>query len=220
MAPDARAGGWIEDLVYDAALDAHRAAIAKRKAWESGGRVNEALHRDALVSYVRARRLYELYIATYPKSYLVYEARYQIGEVLYFSGRVVDSVPYYRWVRDHRDRRTSVDRTLEAARSIISAYESLCPVTARNLDELLASPRPITPLAMPRCHAQLMATYAEYARIMPDAPDASAIAYNAVLVALTYLHVDEAVAQLRDIVERFPSHSWAKHVLELVERWH
>lgn len=220
-ATHAEAGGWIEDPLVDAAMSVHRDAIAKRKAWDSGGRVDDALHRDALAAYARACRMYEQFLAAYPSSDLAYEIQYQLGEVLYFSGHFRESVPHYRWVRDHRDPRAAVDRTVEAARSVLNAYENVCPVTTRSLDEIVALPRPLAPLALPRCQAQLMVAYIEYARLLPDDAVAPGMALNAALVALTYMYLDEAVTRLDEVVARFPASPQARSArdaLVIVER--
>ncbi len=208
-AGDAVAGDWLEAVLLNTAVDEHRAAVAKRAAWDSGGRVDEKLHREALAAYDQARQGYERFLATFPQSELAYQTRYQLAEDLYFSGHFLESIPHYRWVRDHRDPR-ALDLTVDAARSVLSAYEGACPIEPPNLDSFAALPRPVAPLAMPRCHISMMAAYAEYARLMPGDAYAPAMALNAALVAIAYVQLDEAAAQLRALQASFPSSEQAR----------
>ena len=39
----------------------------------------------------------------YPTAEESYEFTYRLGETSYFSERYEEAIPYYKWVRDHRE---------------------------------------------------------------------------------------------------------------------
>src|SRR5205814_8442354 len=66
------------------------------------------------------------------------------------------------------------------------------PVVSPTQGQLAALPRPIQPRVLPTACAQLIAAYDRYFVVAPDARNAPAMALNAAVISIAYLHVDEA----------------------------
>jgi len=200
-----------ERALYASALNTHAAATQLRKEWEAGGRKDESMHQEFLALYDKAIELYKTFIRQYPESDYVYQFTYMLGEAMYFSGRYLESVEHYKWVRDHRE--LSQDLFLDAAKSVLAAYEAevaaqvakgtLAPLKVPTADELRALPQPLTPQAIPDLYVQLREEWDDYQELVPDPQTAPQQGINAALVSLAYLHIDDAVARFNKVMDKF-----------------
>ena len=200
-----------ERALYASALNTHAAATQLRKEWEAGGGTDEAMRQEYLALYDSAIELYQTFIRQYPESDYVYQFTFMLGEALYFSGRYLESVEHYKWVRDHRE--LSQDLFLDAAKSVLAAYEAevarevaagrLAPLKVPTADELRALPQPMSPQSIPPLYQQLREEWDDYQELVPDPQTAPQQGINAALVSLAYLHLDDAIARFEKVMERF-----------------
>lgn len=200
-----------ERALYASALNTHAAATELRKEWEAGGRKDEALHQEFLALYDSAITLYKTFITQYPESDYVYQFTYMLGEALYFSGKYLESVEHYKWVRDHRD--LSEELYLDAAKSVLAAFEAeidqqvaagtLDPLKVPSADELKALPQPLTPQPIPDMYIQLRAEWDEYQEVVVDVNSAPTQGLNAAVISLAYLHIDDAITRYEKVLNLF-----------------
>src|SRR5690606_24102207 len=102
-----------------AAENTHRAAQLARQDYEADPKPENKTYYVGL--YQKAADLYRQFIETYPTAEESYEFTYRLGETLFFSEQYLASIPYYEWVRSHRE--LSENRFEKAAKSIVQAYE-------------------------------------------------------------------------------------------------
>jgi tetratricopeptide (TPR) repeat protein len=200
-----------ERALYASALNTHADATAKRKEWEDGGKKDEALHQEFLSRYEDAILLYRTFIQQYPESDYIYQFTYMLGEAFFFSGKYMESVEHYKWVRDHRD--LSSDLFLDAAKSVLAAYEAevdahvaagtLAPLVVPTADELRALPQPLTPQPIPELYQQLRDEWDAYQDLVPDPATAPQQGINAALISLAYLNLDDAIARFEKVLTKF-----------------
>ncbi len=199
-----------ERALYASALNTHAAATEKRTAYEDGGKTDEGLHQEYLGLYESAVKLYQTFIQQYPESDYVYLFTFMRGEALFYSGRYLESVVDYKWVRDHKD--LSTELFLDAAKSVLAAYEAevqrqiadgkLNALVVPNKDDLKAltdlSPQPI-----PQLYQDLQAEWDSYQEKVPDPKSAPQQGINAALVSLAYLHLDDALKRFDKVLTSF-----------------
>lgn len=199
-----------ERALYGSALNTHAAATEKRTEWEDTGKKDEALHQEFLALYEQAVKLYETFIQQYPESDYVYLFTFMRGEALYYSGRYLDSVADYKWVRDHRE--LSEDLFLDAAKSVLSAYLAevdrqvaegkLNPLVVPSKDELKAM-TDLTPQPIPQLYLDLQEEWDTYQEKVPDPKSAPQQGINAALVSMAYLHLDDALVRFEKVMMTF-----------------
>ncbi|HVK85894.1 MAG TPA: hypothetical protein VM513_17360 [Kofleriaceae bacterium] len=202
-----------ERALYAATRNTHSAATQMRKDYEASSTKDPQDKQDYLAMYAKAVDLYRTFIKTYPESDYVYEFTFLQGEALYWSERYMEAVTAYEWVRDHRDIGTAY--YIDSARSILQSYEAevekqvaagaLQPLKVPTIAELKASqsngswrPQPI-----PGLYLKLRAEYETYQNVVQDPKAAPGQGINAALISLAYLHVDDAIARFRGVMDKF-----------------
>ena len=200
-----------ERALYAAARNTHLAATNLRKEYEAGGKVEAVVREEYLKLYAHAVNLYRTFITQYPESDYVYEFTYYMGEALFFSERYLEAVEQYRWVRDHRE--LSEAFFLQAAKDILTSYEMevarevaagrLQPLVVPTSDELKAMPQPLTPKMIPALYVTMQKEWDEYQNVVNDPATAPIQGLNAALVSLAYLHVDDAIARMEKVMQKF-----------------
>ena len=200
-----------ERALYAAARNTHLAATNLRKEYEAGGRTEAVVKEEYLKLYAEAVRLYRVFIEQYPESDYVYEFTYYQGEALYFSERYLDAVEQYRWVRDHRD--LSETFFLQAAKDILASYEAevarqvaagtLAPLVVPTPADLKAMPQPLRPQPIPPLYVTMQREWDDYQNVVNDPRTAPQQGLNAALVSLAYLHVDDAIARMEKVMNKF-----------------
>jgi tetratricopeptide (TPR) repeat protein len=200
-----------ERALYAAARNTHLAATNLRKEWEAGGKTEAVVREEYLKLYQAAVDLYRTFITQYPESDYVYEFTYYQGEALFFSERYLEAVEQYRWVRDHRE--LSSVFFLQSAKDILTSYEMevarevaagrLQPLVVPTSAELKAMPQPLTPKPIPPLYVTMQKEWDEYQNVVNDPQTAPIQGLNAALVSLAYLHVDDAIARMEKVMNKF-----------------
>jgi tetratricopeptide (TPR) repeat protein len=200
-----------ERALYAAARNTHLAATNLRKEWEAGGKTEAVVREEYLKLYQAAVDLYRTFITQYPESDYVYEFTYYQGEALFFSERYLEAVEQYRWVRDHRE--LSQVFFLQAAKDILTSYEmevarqvaagTLPPLVVPTSAELKAMPQPLTSKPIPALYVTMQKEWDEYQNVVNDPQTAPIQGLNAALVSLAFLHVDDAIARMEKVMNKF-----------------
>lgn len=200
-----------ERALYAAARNTHLAATNMRKEYEAGGKTEAVVREEYLKLYAHAVDLYRTFITQYPESDYVYEFTYYMGEALFFSERYLEAVEQYRWVRDHRD--LSEVFFLQSAKDILTSYEmevarqvaagQLQPLVVPSSADLKAMPQPLTPRPIPDLYLTMQKEWDEYQNVVNDPQTAPIQGLNAALVSLAYLHVDDAIARMEKVMNKF-----------------
>jgi cellulose synthase operon protein C len=200
-----------ERALYAAARNTHLAATNMRKEWEVGGKTEAVVREEYLKLYAHAVDLYRTFITQYPESDYVYEFTYYMGEALFFSERYLEAVEQYRWVRDHRELSESF--FLQAAKDILTSYEmevarqvaagQLQPLVVPSSADLKAMPQPLTPKPIPELYLTMQREWDDYQNVVNDPQTAPIQGLNAALVSLAYLHVDDAIARMEKVMNKF-----------------
>ncbi len=200
-----------ERMLYAAARNLHAAATAQRETYETAGIVDPVARGQYLELYGKAVDLYRSFLEQYPESLQTYELTFALAEALYFSGRYLESVPHYRWVRDHRE--LSESHFEEAAYSVIQALEAeanrlvaagvIEDIRVPTAEELRALPQPVQAQAMPDIYRRLQQEWDKYQELSPDPKTAPQMGLNAALVAIAYYDLDDAVMRLGKVVDGF-----------------
>ncbi len=200
-----------ERALYAAARNTHLAATNLRKEYEAAGRTEAVVREEYLKLYAEAVRLYRVFIEQYPESDYVYEFTYYSGEALFFSERYLDAVEQYRWVRDHRD--LSEMFFVQAAKDILASYEAevarevaagnLAPLVVPTPADLKAMPQPLQPKPIPPLYVTMQREWDEYQNVVNDPVTAPQQGLNAALVSLAYLHIDDAIARMEKVMNKF-----------------
>lgn len=200
-----------ERALYAAARNTHLAATNMRKEYEAGGKTEAVVREEYLKLYVAAVDLYKTFITQYPESDYVYEFTYYMGEALFFSERYLEAVDQYRWVRDHRD--LSELFFLQSAKDILTSYEmevarqvaagQLQPLVVPTSSELKAMAQPLTPKPIPDLYLTMQREWDDYQNVVNDPQTAPVQGLNAALVSLAYLHVDDAIARMEKVMNKF-----------------
>jgi cellulose synthase operon protein C len=198
-----------ERALYASALNTHSAAKARRDEWEAGGGRDAALRAEYLDLYNRAIELYQTFIRQYPDSDYVYLFTYMMGEAMYFSGRYLEAIEQYTWVRDHRD--LSSDLFVDAAKGVLASYEQqvaaevaagrLSPLAAPTPEELKAMPQPIQAQRIPDLYLKLQGEWDHFQEIVPDPQSAPEMGINAAIVSAAHLHLDDAIRRFHKVLE-------------------
>jgi tetratricopeptide (TPR) repeat protein len=200
-----------ERALYAAARNTHLAATNLRKEYEAGGKTEAVVREEYLKLYQSAVDLYKTFIQQYPESDYVYEFTYYQGEALFFSERYLEAVEQYRWVRDHRD--LSEVFFLQSAKDILTSYEmevarqvaagQLQPLKVPTSAELKAMQQPLTPQPIPELYVTMQKEWDEYQNVVNDPQTAPIQGLNAALVSLAYLHIDDAIARMEKVMNKF-----------------
>jgi len=200
-----------ERALYAAARNTHLAATTMRKEYEDGGKTEAVVREEYLKLYVAAVDLYKTFITQYPESDYVYEFTYYMGEALFFSERYLEAVEQYRWVRDHRD--LSEMFFLQSAKDILTSYEmevarqvaagQLQPLVVPSSSELKAMPQPLTPKPIPDLYLTMQKEWDDYQNVVNDPQTAPIQGLNAALVSLAYLQIDDAIARMEKVMNKF-----------------
>jgi cellulose synthase operon protein C len=190
------------------AENTHRAAQIARKDWEAN---QTSDNRQRYIDlYQRAAALYTTYLETYPDSPEVYEFTYRIADTKFFSEQYQGSIPYYRWVRNHRE--LSDKYYLKAALSIVQAHQAEVDkqLAAGTLveppvptAEALKRQGEVRPMAIPQAYRELQDAYDEYQRLVEDPKTAPTMALAAALVSYRHQHLDDAIARFQVVLKRF-----------------
>jgi hypothetical protein len=200
-----------ERALYAAAKNTHAAASLARKDYEGSPKKDPSEKAAYISMYVKAVDLYRTFINTYPESDYIYEFHYLDGDALFYGERYGEAIAEYKFVRDHKELGTAY--YLDAARSVLLALEAetqklagegkLAPLKVPTVADLKALPQPWTPQQIPQIYLDLQAEYDNYQNVIPDPQAAPGQGINAALISLAYLHVDDAVARFRKVIEKF-----------------
>jgi hypothetical protein len=200
-----------ERTLYVAARNLHAAATEARQKYQQAGVDNPVARAGYLELYAKAVRLYEGFVAQYPRSRQIYEMTFAMAEALYFSERYAEAAERYRWVRDHEG--SSNKHFQEAAYSVIQALEAeaqrqlaggyIRDIRVPSTDELRALPQPIQPQPMPDIHRALQIAWDEYQTLVTDPATAPQMGLNAGMVSVSYYHLDDAVLRFEAVMKRF-----------------
>ncbi|MBA3542314.1 MAG: hypothetical protein H0T79_22050, partial [Deltaproteobacteria bacterium] len=150
-------------------------------------------------------------IKTYPESDYVYEFNFLQGEALYWSEHYKEAIVQYKWVRDHRDIGTAY--YIDAARSVVESLVRLSEIEVAagrlvalkipSAAELKALPQPLQAQPIPPIYLELQAEYDNYQNVVPDPKAAPQQGINAALISLAYLHMDDALARFKKVMDTF-----------------
>jgi outer membrane protein assembly factor BamD (BamD/ComL family) len=213
-----------EFALYAAAQNTFAAAMEDYAAWDAGGRADAELRTANLAEFQDAVRLTTLFIEQYPTSPHIYAFYFNLAESLFYSDDFLGSIPFYEWVRDHRQ--ISEEFYFDAAKGVLYAVDqeverqvaagALPPLRVPTADELKALPQPITPLPIPEMYQRQRDEWARYQELVPDPQSAPQQGINAALMSLVFLDLDDAVARLERVLDKFcktPAAATAKDAL-------
>lgn len=200
-----------ERMLYAAARNTHSNATAARQEYIDAGVDDPEAKQGYLDLYDQAIRHYKNFLELYPESEHVYVFTFGLAEALYFSGRYLESVEHYRWVRDHRE--LSSQHFEDAAYSIIQAYEAeiqrlvaegqVADIVVPSKEELAALPKPFEPRPIPQIYEDLRTAYDEYQRLVNDPKTAPQMALNAGIISMAHLHIEDAIERFEIVLDRF-----------------
>lgn len=198
-----------ERMLRAAAENTHRAAQEARKEYEAAPNPQARAYYVDL--YAKAASLYKQFIETYPTADQSYEFTYRLGETSFFSEQYLASIPYYRWVRDHKE--LSERRFEKAAKSIVQAYEKeiekqiaagqLSEPPVPTIDELRQLPRPIQAKTVPELYGKLRNAYDEYQQLVNEPQTAPDMGLRAALVSYRHLDLGDAEKRFQVVVKKF-----------------
>ncbi|MFH0901229.1 MAG: tetratricopeptide repeat protein, partial [Pseudomonadota bacterium] len=195
-----------EQSLLAAAKSAHRNAQLARQEWD---KTKTADAKKFFVGqYSQAAKLYHQYLLEYPTSSEVYELTYRLADCYYFSEAYVESVPHYRWVRDHRDLGTKYFEP--AALSIVQAFQkavdaaktggALVEPPLPSKDNLTALPQP---QPIPDLYRDLQKAYDEYMSLINDEKTAPKTALASAMISFRHLQLDESLGRFQTILDRY-----------------
>ena len=211
-----------ERMLVVAAFTTYEEAIVAYKEWQADpDNVELSARKDKLLA--ASVELYRSFLDQYPQSTEYYTYTYNLAEALFFSGKYDDrpgadgtieqgALPYYRWVRDHKDLGDDpavyTDSVFKIVKSLEAEAEILLAAGApglRNLEipNLENVARPVQALEVPAIHSQLRDAYDDYARRVNEPKEAPITAYRAALVSITYLDLDDSIARFQIVVDKF-----------------
>ncbi len=200
-----------ERMLYASARNLHTAATEARQGYEESDPKVAEDKTEYMALYEKAGQLYERFIKQYPESDHVYEFMYALAETKFFSGKYLESVEYYAWVRDHKQ--LSEKYFEPAALSVIQAYEAQVKieVAAGRLKQmqvpdaaaLKALPQPITAQEIPDLYTKLQNAWDSYQKMVTDPRTAPTMGLNAALVSVSYLHLGDAEKRFEIVMDRF-----------------
>jgi tetratricopeptide (TPR) repeat protein len=198
-----------ERMLRAAAENIHKAAQQARVEYLNAP--TEAGKQKYVGLYKRAAELYAGFIEEYPTSSDVYEFTYRLGETNFFAEQYMQSIAYYKWVRDHRE--LSETRFEKSARSIIQAYQAeidrqvkagqLREPPEPTIDSLKAMAKPIKPLDIPPIYRELQTALDEYQQMINDPSSAPQMGINAGIVSYRFLHLDDAAKRFEVTFDKF-----------------
>ncbi len=187
----------------------HRSAQIARKDWEASQTAEDKERFIGL--YAKAADLYTLYLTQYPDSEEIYEFTYRIADTKFFSEQYLDSVPHYKWVRDHKE--LSGEYYLKASVSIVQAYQAevdkqiatgtLTEPPVPTPEQLEALGENVQPMDVPAVYKDLRDAYDEYQRLVTDPKTAPTMALAAALVSYRHLDLDDAIVRFTTAMDRF-----------------
>ncbi|HEV7559232.1 MAG TPA: tetratricopeptide repeat protein, partial [Kofleriaceae bacterium] len=200
-----------ERALYAATRNTHSAATTMRKDYEAASKKDPNAKQEYLAMYSKAVDLYRTFIRTYQESDYIYEFHYLQGEALFWSERYPEAIDAYKWVRDHRDLGTAY--YIDAARSVVQSYEKeaenevaagkIAALKVPTAAELKAMPQPLQPQPIPPIYVQLQAEWDNYQNVIQDPKVAPSQGINAALVSMAYLHIDDAIARFKKVMDKF-----------------
>ncbi|MBT8493543.1 MAG: hypothetical protein KJO07_10835, partial [Deltaproteobacteria bacterium] len=198
-----------ERMLRAAAENTHRAAQQARKDYLANPTPDAKKYYVDL--YKKAASLYKQFIETYPTAEESYEFTYRLGETSFFSEQYIESITYYKWVRDHRE--LSERRFEKAAKSIVQAYEkeieqqvkagTLTEPPVPTLEELKKLPAPIRAKPVPELYAKLRQSYDEYQRLVNEPQTAPNMGLRAALVSYRFYDLGDAEKRFQFVLGRF-----------------
>jgi TolA-binding protein len=197
-----------QHMLRATAENTHRAAQLARKDYDADPTPDNK--QRYLELYARAANLYQQYLEQYPDSDEVYEFTYRIADTRFFSEQYADSVPFYRWVRDHRD--LSEKYYLKAALSVVQARQAeVDQQLARGTlteppvptAETLRALGTVEPLPIPMPYRDLRDAYDEYQQLVADPKTAPTMALAAALVSYRHLQLDDAIRRFQVVLQKF-----------------
>lgn len=198
-----------ERMLRAAAENTHKAAQLARQQYLAKPTPEGHDHYVAL--YKQAADMYQRFIDEYPTSTEVYEFTYREGETRFFAEEYLASIPYYTWVRDHRD--LSEARFEKSARSIIQAYQAeidrqvkagaLHEPPEPTIESLKAMPQPVQQIDIPPLYLKLQTALDDYQRMINDPSTAPNMGLLAGIISYRFLHLDDAANRFEVTFEKF-----------------
>ncbi|MCP4446403.1 MAG: hypothetical protein GY811_13820 [Myxococcales bacterium] len=198
-----------ERMLRAAAESIHKSAQTARSEWKFDP--TEENKANYIELYIKAARLYERFLKENPTSDVSYEYTYRLGEVLFFAEHYVEAIPHYVWVREHRH--LSEERFEKAARSVVQCYQKeldkqLADQTVSepplpSIDDLLAMPKPVAPMAIPQAYKDLQGSLDDYQKLVNDPQTAPVMGFEAALISYRHLDFADAETRFRGTLDRF-----------------
>lgn len=195
-----------EQSLIAAAKSTHRNAQLAKAEWEKK-KTPEA--KEIYVGlYKEASILYQQYLVEFPSSSEVYELTYRLADTLFFSEQYLESVPHYRWVRDHRDLGTKYHEP--AALSVVQAFQS--EVEKRKAAGQLSEPaQPTveglktnqTAIPVPDLYRELQRAYDEYMTIIADRNTAPKMALASAMISYKHIQLDDSLVRFQTVMTKF-----------------
>lgn len=196
-------------MLRAAAENVHKSAQEMRQAYLDAPSPEQKIR--YLAQYRKAAALYSRFIQEYPTAGEVYEFTYRLGETSFYSGRYLEAIEHYKWVRDHRE--LSEARFQQAAYSIIQAYEEeiarriaageIAAAPPPTLDQLKAAPKPVKPRKLPPLLRAYRAALDEYQNLVNDPATAPKMGLNAGMVSYRYLDLEDAERRFKKTFTKF-----------------
>jgi cellulose synthase operon protein C len=197
-----------EQSMIAAAKSTHRRAQLAKAEYEK--KPTEPAKDMYVELYKQASLLYQSYLNEFPSSSEVYELTFRLADCYYFSEQYEESVPHYRWVRDHGTLGGKYYQP--AALSIVSAYEAaidrdkksgkLVEPPIPTVDQLKASPQP---LPVPELYKKLQGAYDEYMTKINDEKTAPKTALAAAMVSHRHLQKGDALSRFQVVMDKYCS---------------
>ncbi|MBI4508397.1 MAG: tetratricopeptide repeat protein [Deltaproteobacteria bacterium] len=195
-----------EQSLIASAKSTHRNAQLAKQEWEKTQAPE--LKTAYLDLYRQAATLYQQYLSEFPTSNEVYELTFRLADCYFFSEQYVESVPHYRWVRDHRELGTKYFEP--AALSIVQALQTAVD-RGKAEGKLVEPPIPTSealaqssqPIDFPILYNDLQAAYDEYMTIINDQKTAPRMALASAMISYRHVALDDALKRFTVVMDKY-----------------
>lgn len=163
-----------------------------------------------------AAKIYQIYLASFPKNENVYEIRYYLADILYFFKQYEEASAEYTKVANERpkDGKYLKDSALNA----VVAINELDG--AQKYAKLPPAGKVEKPIPLPSVKEKLIKVIDNYARLLPKETAGHPMRFTAAQTYFEYGHYDEAIKRFEKLGYQIPETKQGKLAIQIILTYH
>lgn len=208
---------WTTSNAKDAETVKSATETTERNTHRYGALFHSRGQKQKKDDYLKASaKIYQLYLASFPKNENVYEIRYYLADILYYFKQFEEASAEYTKVANERpkDGKYLKDSALNA----VVAINDLDG--AQKYAKLPPAGKVEKPIELPRVKEKLVAVIDNFVRLLPKDPAGHPMRFTAAQTYFEYGHYEEAIKRFEKIGYEIPETKQGKLAIKIILTYH